>query len=304
MKYLSKYDKFNELFGIFKKDKNNDWKSKLEWIFNNYKKEDFVTLNAEIEKSASGGEVLSINWVREGDWNNHYNIFSGEKSKDGLNRLATDGDYEEWPVISDKDYNRYKEKIQEISDYLDEKEHISSSSVGIGEIDLKIDELDIAKMDIDEKIKKYFKDDLNKEYKFESEYYEWSGPSSNEKKIEDIKVMIYDISGDIRPGGRGGIQDFYLMVKCKLGDRKMKFMVDEMSLTEYRPISEIPRNERYDLTLKLYQDDEGLSRVELRKLKNHGYPHVINYNMVPCDWNSIEFIKKCNDVIKIAMGKM
>lgn len=302
MKYLKKYDKYNELFDFFKKGK--DWKSKLEWIFNNYKKEDFATLNAEIEKSASGGEVLTINWGREGDWGNHYTIFSGEKSKDGLNRFATDGDYDEWPVVSDEDYKRYKQKIQEISDYLDDTEHLSSSSIGPGNIDLDIDEYEVKQMMANDELRKAFKNYLNKEYQFEAEYYEWSGPHSNEKKVEDIKVTIYDISGSARASGKDGKPDFYLMVKCRLGDRKMKFMIDESSATEYIPVNEIPRDKKYELVLKLYQDEEGLNRKEIRKLKDFDYPHVISYDMVPNDWKSIEFLKECNNLIKTIIGKI
>lgn len=300
MKHIRKY---NELFGLFKKEKD-DWKSKLEWIFNNYKSDKILRIDAEVGKSASGGESLNISWSKEGDWLNHYNIFSGEKSKDGLNRVATDGEYSEWPVISDEEYKRYKQKIQEISDYLDDTEHISSSKIGAGEVDLDIDEYEIKQMMANDEIKKMFKDYLNKEYQFEAEYYEWAGPHSNKLKVEDIKVTIYDISGSARERGKDGNPDFYLMVKCKLGDRKMKFMVDESSATEYIPIKEIPRDEKYELTLSLYQDEEGLSRKEIRKLKEFDYPHVINYDMVPSDWKSIEFMKECNNLIKIIMNKI
>lgn len=100
-----------------------------------------------------------------------------------------------------------------------------------------------------------------------------------------------------------GKPDFYLMVKCKLGERKMQFMIDESSITEYIPISEIPEDKKYELVLKLYQDKDGLSRKEIRKLKDHGYPYVIEYNMVPSEWKSIEFLKKCNNLIKTIMEK-
>lgn len=273
MKYLKRYNEgFFDYFKSKKKTLDNKDISKLNWIFKNYKSDEVGFLNASIEDSATGGIVLRISWS-DNSGHNHFNIFSGE---DGDNRIATmSSNYDKWPVISDSDFNNYKKNIQEISDYLDNTENISKSSVGDG-IDLNIDEDEINYMEAQENLKKLFKEYFNKKYQFEANFYEWSSNSKNQEKTEDITITIYDILGRVRSDGTKS--DFCLDVKCKLDDKRMFFLVDKNSLDKYLEISSIPKSDRYSKLLSLNYDDNGLSRVEKRKLEEERkeYPRVIS----------------------------
>jgi hypothetical protein len=262
--------------------------SKIDWIFKNYKSDEVKGLNADINDSASGGIVLAISW-RDKSGYNSFNIFSG---KDGNNRVATMGSYDNWPIITDSEFNRYKKGVQEISDYLDSVDNVSKSSIG-DNINLNIDINDINYMEAQENLKNLLKGHFNKELKFEAEFYEWYSNSKNIKKIEDITLSVYDISGELRQ------EEFYLDVKCKLDNKKMYFLVDEDSLDEYLEISNIPKKDRYYKLLHLNYDDRELSRIEKRKLEKERkkFPKVISYDMVPSNWPAIEFIKDCKNII-------
>lgn len=280
MKYLKLFENFD-----------NEDISKIDWIFKNYKSDEVENLNADIDDSVSGGIVLRVSWRDKSGYNN-FNIFSG---KDDNNRIAIMGDYDNWPIIGDSEFNRYKKGVQEISDYLDNVDNLSKSSIG-DDIDLDINIDDINHMEAQDNIKNLLKDHFKKELKFESEFYEWHSNSENLKKIEDIDLKIYDVSG----GVRGGVEsDFYLDVKCKLDNKNMYFLVDEDSLDEYLEISSIPKSDRYSKLLHLNYDDRELTRIDKRSLEEERkkYPRVISYDMVPSNWSAIEFIKECKNII-------
>jgi hypothetical protein len=280
MKYLKLFENFD--------DKDI---SKIDWIFKNYKSDEVESLNADVNDSASGGIVLVISWSDKSGYNN-FNIFSG---KDGNNRIAIMGDYDNWPIISDSEFNRYKKGVQEISDYLDSVDNLSKSSIG-DDIDLDINIDDINHMEAQENLKSLFKEHFNKELKFEAEFYEWHSNSENLKKIEDIDLKIYDILGQVRGSKE---LDFYLDVKCKLDNKNMYFLVDEDSFDEYLEISSIPKIDRYSKLLRLNYDDRELTRIDKRNLEEERkkYPRVISYDMVPSNWSAIEFIKECKNII-------
>jgi len=142
MKYLKLFENFD-----------NEDISKIDWIFKNYKSDEVENLNADIDDSVSGGIVLRVSWRDKSGYNN-FNIFSG---KDDNNRIAIMGDYDNWPIISDSEFNRYKKGVQEISDYLDSMDNVSKSSIG-DDIDLDINIDDINHMEAQDNIKNLLKD--------------------------------------------------------------------------------------------------------------------------------------------------
>lgn len=290
MNYLKYFKQLNE-------SKDNDWRTKLNWFLSNYKSKQIDYINVEFDEDG-----FDISWSIEGDPSyNGYFVRDGKKLKDGKNKVNyTVSDFE---IISDEEFNKYNNQAKKISNYLDDNENVSNSSIGDG-LELDFDESDINKMMAQDEIKKNFKNFLGKEYQFEADYNQWDGPSSNERIIKDIKLEITDVTGNRRERGRDGNPDFYLMFRCNLGDDKMEFMVSERSPDEYNSIDSIPLDELHKktMTLNYYTDD--MTRVQKRERKKITYPHITNYNIVPSDWPAIEFMKECTRLIELIMNEM
>ena len=270
------------MFGSFFQKKGEEMESKesLDFIINNYK--DVKISSAEIrDNSASISYEYQKNFY-------HHNIFGPDK--ENICRIGQMGDVKNWVQISKEDYEKWHNGIEKISDHLDESDKYFKGGRDSDEFSIADMHMKKAKTELNKVIGKY----LNKPLKFEAEYYQWDSESSNTKNINDIKIKITDFSIDATQYDKGK-NSMYFTFKCDYMGGKWEFSVFNYTTSEYEKVDEIPLKDRFKKCIKMYKDESGMSRKEKRTKK---YPSVINYEMVPSEWDSIEFMKQCHSIIE------
>ena len=199
--------------------------------------------------------------------------------------------------ITQAEYDSYKKKCQEISDWLDDiSEHEynkSGTTIGSGEIDLDFDESDLAEDEINHELKKkVFNTLIGKEFEFEVSYHLWTSESSNANKVERYILPIKDINVKLG-GGR-----FYAQVATTgpLGEN-CEIWLESDSNSDYYDL-ESNKFHEYDKIIRMDIKKKELSRKGQREeWKNKKYPFVISYVITPCKYDSTEFIKSITEVL-------
>lgn len=288
-----KYVKTFELFGFGKKKKQPDdpqtWKIRLEWILENYlKKSKYQSLDADYRNG-----TYMVSYSNKYGFH-HISIIKDEK--DNVYRVSynASGQIDNWPIISEDEYEKYRKGIMEISDYLDEKENISRSSVD-DFLNMSSDESDFlkAKGNVYSKLTNFLKGFIGSDIEFEAIYHLWSNKSENQKIVENIKVKIVDLDQDSLDYIGNGIIKF----KCEWKGFNLIMTITENTIEEYVDLSEIKPWDKTNL-IKLSHDESNLSRKEKRKEST--YPHFIWMDLSPSEYKSIEFIKACKEIIEFA----
>lgn len=278
-----KYIKTFELFDFFqKKGPKMEWREALDFLMDNYK-------SVKINSIKVDDDYSTISWsYKSNDYRSSIVRIGDEYKHASLSPMK------DWPEISEQDFNRWYKGLEEISDYLDEQDKYFK--VGKDSEDLSMEDMMIrkAKNELKKAIGKY----MNKPLKFEAEFYVWDSNSSNKKKIEDISIKITDFDIGVTSYINGDKNNLYFTFKCTLKGQRWEFDIFKDNVSEYIPINDIPEKDKFKLVIKMSRDESNMSRREIRNQKNV-YPKVISYDMVPSEWNSIEFTKECQNIINL-----
>lgn len=295
-----------EFFDFFKKNEAvpefKNWKDKVEYVYNKYKEnkdsksKDYYNLDAGIK--SDNFDISYMGMVGKSIINIHilFKLKNGEyevtdfEEVDFDNIKSDKGHYK----ITKEDYDKYLPYAQEISNFLDEKsekEYKKSGSFMDEDGDLHIDksniEIDELNYELEDKL---FNRYINKEYEFEIAYNLWDSPSSNEKVVERRKLKI----GDIRVEFEGG--RFYMTIQTKgpLGEN-CSMWIESKTKTEYMDMN--TKFKKYGDFIKMDVIKPTLSRKQKREEVKE-YPYVIWYEISPCKYDTIEFLKEMTELLK------
>jgi len=283
-KYLKTYEGFKDFFRKKEKVDPNDWEASLEWIYVNYRSGKMSSLNAD-----HGEYGCRVSWFLG---NNHYSIhlFDG-------NKYGKDNDYsvshkmlpaDQWPVLTKKQYDKYRKYILEISDYLDNRENISDSTVDdILNTSKEEAEGMKAMSDLKKYINEFLSDYIGKSLTFESKYYLWSGESENVEIVEDIEIDIL------------GIHDIYvqtkmILFKCNFKGFDMILTIMSDSYDTYQDLNKINVMDHTNLA-DLSHDESKLTRKQKREKTI--YPMFLSMDIIPSEYKSTEFMKACKEFL-------
>lgn len=301
MKYLKTF----ELFGFGSKNKSKTWQEKFQEIYNwylkNKNKKDISVLDlphADVkDNSLSISQGLDNHLVFYGKTSGNRNMELVDFSEaDYADPKSTKGVY---PVTQDV-YDEYKKKIQEISDWLDERSEKDFGKSGTeisddGELDLDFDEDDLALEEINDKIKSEL-DFIGKKYEFEMSYHLWTSGSTNKLVVERREFPI----NDIKIGFGGG--RFYCQISTidPFGE-KAEMWLESNSSHEYFDFDENkwPYSQHKDKIIRMSTIKKEMTRKEEREFeKNRKYPYAFAYDVTPCKWESMEMIKDITSLLE------
>lgn len=302
IKIENKFENLKTFEMFSNENKSKSWQEKFNDIYNFYlknkDKEDISVLyipSVDLkENDFSISQTLDNHLVFYGQTGFKHNWEVVDFSEaDIYDTKSTRGVYE----ITPEDYDKYREKVQEISDWLDDRSErefgksISSVS-NTGDLNLEIDESEIALLDFSEKVKSEL--ELPKSLEFEISYRLWTSSSSNELVNERFNFVINDLKFDY-----GGDR-----LWCEL------FTKDPFGNDAYMWIESDTNHEYFDFeNHNMPYDMDKLIKIDLVKKemtrkdkrensKNNKFPYVLWYEATPCKWESIEFIKKLTSILK------
>lgn len=302
MRHIKQYESF---FGLFKdKPTPENWKDVFNIVKSEFEKNKSGKKSSMIDTSDSKIDGTMINCV---NYNGKFMIslvFSSKNNEYSLSNYSTIGkkSFDEFSIsISEKEFNELKEFSEELSDYLDNEsdKNINKSGTVIGpsgELELGFDEFDIELDNLNNSVKKQFKDSIGKSYEFEISYYEWSGKSTNEFRIERDNLKIKDIRLEISMDKTSFIE---IHTEFQNKDCRIYFP----SFKNPTAYFDLDKNRTSESSKYLVMDpikDEGLTRKQIREReKNETYPRVNYYNIVPSKYNTIEFLKSLKELMAI-----
>lgn len=295
MKYIKTY----EIFGFkSKKSKSQKtWQEKFDDIYKTYlknkDKEEIPfkeRIMAEVKETQFSISKNFKNLVFYGEtgYNHNWEVLDFEldpKSKKGVYK------------ITPKIYEEYKKKVQEVSDWLDdrsEKEfNKSKSSISKdGSINMEFNELDLAIEELNYKVKEGLK--LGKEYEFEMSYHLWSSISKNDLVIETRKLKI----DDIEIGFSGNRFWAKLFTKCPFGEKAEMWIEDDTS-HEYYDFEKNNWPYNKDKIIRMSLVEKEMTRAQKREFeKNRKYPYAFSFDVSPSEWKSMELIKDVTSILK------
>lgn len=298
-------NKFENLktFGMFfNESKSKSWQEKFNDIYNFYlknkDKENISVLyipSVDLkENDFSISQTLDNHLVFYGQTGFKHNLEVVDFSEaDIYDTKSTRGVYK----ITPQDYDKYRKKAQEISDWLDDRSErefgkSSSSISNTGDLNLEIDESEIALLDFSEKVKSEL--ELPKSLEFEISYRLWTSNSTNELVNERFNFVINDLKFDYG-GDRLWCE---LFTKDPFGNDAYMWIESDTS-HEYFDFEN--HNKPYDMD-KLIKIDlvkkEMTRKGERENSKNSKFPYALWYEATPCKWESIEFIKSITSILK------
>ena len=300
MRYLKTY----ELFGFGSK-KSKTWQEKFQdiynWYLKNKDKKDISVLDlphADIKDNyLSISQGLDNHLVFYGKTGGNRNMELVDFSEaDYADPKSTKGVY---PVTQEV-YDEYKKKIQEISDWLDERSEKEFGKSGTtisddGDLDLDFDEVDLALEEINDKVKAEL-DVIGKEYEFELSYHLWTSGSTNKLVVERKKLPI----DDLKFGFGGGRFYCQLFTKDPSGE-KAEIWLESDSSSEYYDFDEHkwPYSDDKDEIIRMSTIKKEMTRKEERDFeKNRKYPYAFAYDITPCKWESMELVKNITSLLQ------
>ncbi len=294
-----------EFFDFFKKNEPapefKNWKDRVEFLYNKYKEiksnppKGYYNLDAEVK-----GDNFDISYMgRVGKSVINIHIFF--KFKNGEYEVTdfSEVDYNDIKSnkghykITKEEYDKYLPYAKEISDFLDaksEKEYKKSGSFMDEDGDIHIDKSDIEIDELNYELEdKLFKKYIGKEYEFEIAYNLIKSKSEHDKVVERKKLKIGEIRVDY------GGERFYMTIQTKgpLGEN-CSIWLEPTSKAEYSDMS--AKFKRYGDFIKMDIIKPELSRKQKRE-KEQEYPYVIWYEISPCKYDTIEFIKDMTELL-------
>lgn len=291
-----------ELFGFGKK-KSKSWQEKFDDIYNFYLKNkntknisvlEIPTADLE-ENRFSISQTLDNHIVFYGQTGFRHNWEVVDFSEaDIYDQKSTKGVYK----ITPQEYEKYRIKAQEISDWLDERSEKetgkSDSSISdTGELKLDINEGEFALSELSEKVKSALQ--LPKSLEFEISYHLWTSNSTNELVVDRVEFVIDDLKFD-HGGGR-----FWCEVFTKDPFGKDAYMwIESDSSHEYFDFEKHkwPYSNHKNELIKMDLVKKEMTRKEEREsYRNRKFPYVISYEVTPSKWESMEFIKEITSLL-------
>jgi frataxin-like iron-binding protein CyaY len=297
MKHIKTYE---GLFGFGSKNQKT-WQDRFNDIYNFYiknKNKDISIIDiptADVKKNeVSISQGLDNHLVFYGQTGLRHNWKVLDFSEvDYADIKSTKGVYPITPEI----YEEYKKKIQEISDWLDERSEKSSGKSNsiisnTGDINLDFDELDLAIEEMTDKIKSELKV-VGKEYKFEISYKSWTSNSSNVHVVERRKLKITDIKF-----GFGGSRFWCELFTKGAFNEPTYLWIESDSSYEYYDLekNKWPYNRNELISMDIVKKE--MTRKEQRDYDNNReFPYAISYEVTPCEYKSIELIKDITQIL-------
>lgn len=280
----------------FESYSKQDWESQLNWVHNKYKSRDGIEF---LDANHSNGGYL-LNWkTNDGQWY-RYNIFTDTNGEMKLSITLYKSNYSsstnELITLNKQQYDKVKKVILEISNYLDDSENLSDST--ISDI-FDTDERELKYMEMEYKITSYI-NNIIKEYidntlSFESSYKLWTSNTEGTYVNESIDVLIMGIE-DIRPLLS---TDPILLIKCKYRGMDMKLNIASNSVEQYIDLSSYSIVDYPNNLIQLEHNESNLTRRELRERDtNPKFPKFLWMELVPDEWETIEFIKSCKSILE------
>ena len=275
-------DRFNDIYNFYIKNKNKKDISAMDIPHADIKKNE-ISIDQGLDNRLVfyGQTGLSRNW--------EVLDFS---EVDYADPKSTKGVYKITPEI----YEEYKKKIQEISDWLDERSEksfgMSDSTVSDSGFDLDFDEFDLEIEEISDKIKSELKV-VGKEYEFEISYHSWTSNSSNVHVVERRKLKITDVKFDFG-GGRFWCE---LFTKGAF-DEPTYLWIESDSSSEYYDLEENkwPYNRNKLISMSVVEKE--MTRKQQRDYDNNRkFPYAISYQVTPSEYKSIELVKDITQIL-------
>jgi hypothetical protein len=296
MKHLKTY----ELFG-FDSKKPKTWKEKFQdiynWYLKNKNKENISVIDlphVDIkEDSLSISQGLDNHLVFRGKSGNMELIDFSDVDYSDVK--STKGAY---PITQDE-YDEYKRKIQEISDWLDERSENQFGKSGTtisdsGDFNLDFDEADLALEEINDKIKSELKI-IGKKYEFEMSYHLWTSKSTNKLVIERRELVINDLKIDFG-GGRFWCQLFTI---DPFGE-KAQIWLESDSSSDYYDLESNKWPYDSDMVIDMSTIKKEKTRKEEREFEeNRKFPYAFSYDITPSKYDSIEMIKEITNILEL-----
>ena len=277
-------DKFNDIYTLYLKNKNKKDINILD-LPNASVEDDTLSISMGLENhlafyhKTGGNRNMYVVDFSEADYD--------PKSKEGV-----------YPITQDE-YDEYKKKIQEISDWLDKRSEEefgkSGSKVSDTGIDLDFDESDIALEEISDKVKSELKI-IGKKYEFEMSYRLWTSNSTNKLVIERRDLPIKDLKFGFG-GGRFWCQLFTL----DPFDKDAEIWLESGSPSEYFDFEKHrwPYLDHKGEIIRMSTLDKEMTRKEKRDFeRNRKYPYAFSYEISPCKWESMELIKTITSILE------
>lgn len=296
MNYLKTY----ELFGFGSK-KSKTWQEKFDDIYyfyiknkNNNDISEMDIPSADVNKNDLSIAQGSDHLVFYGNTGRNHNWELVDFSEvDRYNLRSDKGVYKITPEI----YEKYKKKVQEISDWLDKRSEESfgksGSSISDTEINFDFDDLDLELVEISDKIKSELKV-IGKEYEFEMAYHLWTSGSSNKLVVERRSLKIENLEIGFG-GGRFWCQ---LFTKDPFGEMA-SIWLEYNSNHEYFDLEENKWPYDKNSIIRMSSIKKEMTRKEEREFeKNRKYPYAFSYDITPCEWKSMEIIKEITSILK------
>jgi hypothetical protein len=295
MKFLKTY----ELFGFGSK-KPKTWKDRFNDIYNFYIKNKNKKISAmdiphadvkKDEVSISQGFDNHLVFYAQTGLNHNWEVLDFSEV-DYADKKSTKGVYKITPEI----YEEYKKKIQEISDWLDERSDKSSgmsdSTISDSGLDLDFDEGDLALEEINDKIKSELKS-VGKEYEFEISFHSWTSNSSNVHVVERRKLKITDIKF-----GFGGGRFWCELFTKGAFDEPTYLWIESDSSSEYYDLEENKWPYSRNKVISMNIVEKEMTRKQKRDYDNNRkFPYAISYMVTPCEYKSIELIKDISQIL-------
>lgn len=199
-------------------------------------------------------------------------------------------------TITKNIYDEYVKKIQEISDWLDER---SESSFNISDVEINsigeinINSLDLLLDEISDKVKSELKI-IGKEFEFELSYHSRISNSSNKLIIERKKLKINDLEF-----GFGGGRFWCQLFTTGAYGEKTALWIESNSSHEYVDFEKEgwPYDRKEIIRMVVIKQE--MNRKQQREFeKNRKYPYTISYDTTPSEWSSMEMIKDLTFILK------
>ena len=307
MKHLFNYKSFYESNKPYL-DTNASWHEKFDNIYNQYQK---LKTNKKIDMRLAPHADFDEygNFHVCGALGNNFLWFTSRTKGGGYVTDYDESEKEEDTNISKNQFDEYKKKAKEISDWLDEydeknfdKSDITIDATGV----IKLDEDDLVIDQLNLMVEKKFKDLIGKEYEFEIFYYSCLSKNKMVPKVERYKFTLEKIEIYVSSFGVDTLQGV-LLVKIPFDKEKYSLWIKSNTNYNYYDYVE---NDWVGNIMKQATDrkkvisitpfTEDMNRKDEREhLQNKKYPHVGPFmSVTPSEYKSTELIKDVTELLE------
>lgn len=294
-----------EFFDFFKKNEPapefKNWKDKVEYVYNKYKEiksnppKDYYFLEADVESDKFDINFMQFIGKSKVDIHLYFKNRNGYEIVDFSevdydNMQSDKGHYK----ITKEEYDKYLPYAKEISEFLDsksEKEYKKSGSFMDEDGDIHIDKSDLVIDELNYELEdKLFNKYIGKEYEFEIAYNLNKSKDQHEKVVERRNLKIGEIRVDY-----GGSR-FYMTIQTKgpLGEN-CQIWLEGDTKSEYFDMNTKFKSLKDFIKMNIIEPEKSRKqkREEVQK-----YPYTIWYEISPCKYDTIEFIREMTELLR------